>query len=647
MPPKYDAVHALSTIRLSKTLTSLSHIPPPAFSLRLVALLQFPSFQTFEEHQYLPSSFHNTRFTMSIRLIDVKTLRLKSFNSQKAPPYAILSHTWVEDEEVSFQEMCRIAEEPSHPATRKSGYRKIWETCRVSLIAHKLDYAWVDTCCIDKSSSAELSEAINSMFKWYRDAAVCFAYLSDYYSFFSKPEERMRKCKWFTRGWCLQELIAPKSLIFYDRAWKAFGSRHDLQALIASITYIDKDVLANHAAMYSMPIARRMSWASSRVTTRVEDTAYCLLGIFDINMPMLYGEGDKAFTRLQEEIIRRFNDTSIFLFTPQVSSASRSSSTPQATCKYPFPKSSSSLLHNILYRDDSHFSAAHYLEELSSYEFCGMFAHSPVDFHACGDVVHKHGVRAPLDRQEFSVTNRGVQLGRQLLVCIWGKDCFFWETAFRHSNRGNRMINGAIFLRKVGRNLFARVLLPIKVEEIIQARAILHDDVCVLPHITPSTQDQIYTTLEAVLRIRSKQDVGVFVSFSEPTPIIHWDDSGKLFLFPETFHITPGSFRPNYYTTAVEVTVKEGEFEDVNFYLRVLIVHPPCYACVLLSQDPVTMTYTDGGDLFDEYSVGKLSARSHESFDGISVDAHVYGEPTPRSGSQMYMYTCCLEISQS
>ncbi|KAF4819519.1 Vegetative incompatibility protein HET-E-1 [Colletotrichum siamense] len=255
---------------------------------------------------------------MSIRLIDVKTLRMKSFNSRKAPQYAILSHTWVEDEEVSFQEMCQIVEKHSHLAMLKSGYRKILEFCRKS-ISYGVDYAWVDTCCIDKSSSAELSEAINSMFRWYRDAKVCFAYLSDYSFFDSRNLENLRGCNWFTRGWCLQELIAPKHLIFYDRAWKVLGSRYDLQKLVASITRIDEDVLEDHNVMYSLPVARRMSWASQRETTRIEDIAYCLLGIFDIHMPMLYGEGERAFSRLQEEIIRRLNDTSIFLFSPYAS----------------------------------------------------------------------------------------------------------------------------------------------------------------------------------------------------------------------------------------------------------------------------------------------------------------------------------------
>ncbi|KAF3806633.1 Vegetative incompatibility protein HET-E-1 [Colletotrichum gloeosporioides] len=310
---------------------------------------------------------------MSIRLIDVQTLRLKSFNSQKAPPYAVLSHTWVEDEEVSFQEMCQMAVEPNHPATRTSGYRKIWETCRVSL-SYGLNYAWVDTCCIDKSSSAELSEAINSMFRWYRDAKVCFAYLSDYSFLGSGHAWKMKDCKWFTRGWCLQELIAPKELIFYDKDWKESGSKSELEELVAWVTRIDRAVLEDHKAMYLLPVAQRMSWASSRITTRVEDIAYCLLGIFDIHMPMLYGEGEKAFLRLQEEIIRRLNDTSVFLFSPKAPD-STSFSPPEAMQISAGVDSTDETSETS--KDGGLKSAAMntYLNELSGYQFCSILQH--------------------------------------------------------------------------------------------------------------------------------------------------------------------------------------------------------------------------------------------------------------------------------
>ncbi|KAF5515376.1 Vegetative incompatibility protein HET-E-1 [Colletotrichum siamense] len=480
---------------------------------------------------------------MSIRLIEVETLRLKSFNSSKPPPYAILSHTWVEDEE-------QIAENPSHPATRTSGYYKIQKTC-CQAWEHGLEYAWVDTCCIDKSSSAELSEAINSMFRWYRNAAVCFAYLSDYRFLDSSHLRKMRECKWFTRGWCLQELIAPKHLIFYDRAWRAFGSRHDLQDLVASITLIDKGVLEDHTIMYSLPVARKMSWASSRITTRVEDIAYCLLGIFDIHMPMLYGEGERAFLRLQEEIIRQFNDMSIFLFSPKASEMT-SMSSPEISQTY--EQSSTNY-------DSADSTSAEYLGDLMSFQFCGMFATSPVDFGTCRDVVHRPGSRAPFDRQAFAVTNRGIQLGRQELHCIQGKNCFIWETSFCHSNSTDSMVTGAIFLRKIGRNLFARVLLlPLTPADV--GSHTLHNDACVLLYMTPSIHRQICNALEAVLRIQVKGCFAHRALLSEPTPMDNWDESGKLFLIQDYHSVVRpfmGSIRISPVSRRGKKLLSEGE----------------------------------------------------------------------------------------
>ncbi|KIW19924.1 hypothetical protein PV08_00499 [Exophiala spinifera] len=251
---------------------------------------------------------------MPIRLIDTTTLRMKVFLGAKIPAYAILSHTWVEDEEVDFLEMNAILRDPQHPATDKSGYEKIRATCREAK-RHGISYAWVDTCSIDKSSSAELTEAINSMFAWYRNAEVCFVFLSDV-----GPDSNilttLQHCRWMTRGWTLQELIAPRDLRFYNSAWEHVGSKMSLKQQIRDTTAINDEVLEDCDALQDVPVARRMAWASRRETTRVEDIAYCLLGIFDVNMPLLYGEGDKAFIRLQEEIIRRSDDLSIFCNLP-------------------------------------------------------------------------------------------------------------------------------------------------------------------------------------------------------------------------------------------------------------------------------------------------------------------------------------------
>lgn len=212
--------------------------------------------------------------------------------------YAILSHTWGV-EEVSFDEM------HLESAKNKVGYQKILKTCHQA-VKDNLKYAWVDTCCIDKRSSSELSEAINSMFRYYWNARVCYAYLSDLLpaDTTSSIEERLRPCRWFSRGWTLQELIAPPSLIIYDSEWSAVASRAEIAVALAGITHILWKIFANREALWRTSVATRMSWASMRITTREEDIAYSLMGIFDINMPLLYGEGSKAFKRLQEEIIR-------------------------------------------------------------------------------------------------------------------------------------------------------------------------------------------------------------------------------------------------------------------------------------------------------------------------------------------------------
>ena len=170
----------------------------------------------------------------------------------------------------------------------------------------------VDRFCIDKSSSSELSEAINSMFRWYQNAGICYAYLSDVVASPSGGfSDSFARSAWFTRGWTLQELLAPGRVRFYDRHWQDLGTKQSLMHEIQSITNINLDALEGRSVL-AVSISERMSWASKRITTRPEDRAYSLFGIFDVSMPMLYGEGDKAFIRLQEEIIKISDDYSIF-----------------------------------------------------------------------------------------------------------------------------------------------------------------------------------------------------------------------------------------------------------------------------------------------------------------------------------------------
>ncbi|KAH7309757.1 heterokaryon incompatibility protein-domain-containing protein, partial [Stachybotrys elegans] len=252
-----------------------------------------------------------------MRLLNCETRRLEIYDEANIPLYAILSHTWGDDE-VLFEDF-----ESSRPLQYKKGWPKVEWTCREAL-KQGLDYVWVDSCCIDKRSSAELSEAINSMFRWYAKAVICYAYLSDY-TVSANPwkNKDITSCYWFKRGWTLQELIAPSHLTFFDRNWATIGTKEELSQQINEKTNIDRDILEAkgfekiRALLDECSVAKRMSWASSRTTKRLEDMAYCLLGIFDINMPMLYGEGRRSFIRLQEEIIRESNDMTIFAWQSQ------------------------------------------------------------------------------------------------------------------------------------------------------------------------------------------------------------------------------------------------------------------------------------------------------------------------------------------
>jgi hypothetical protein len=248
------------------------------------------------------------------------------------PPYAILSHRWTppgdQHGEVTYQQLST-----DQFSKDSRSWQKIKAACRIAL-KHEIYWIWVDTCCIDKSNSVELSESINSMFEWYSKAEVCYAFLDsvaapatmngspsaegDFY--------RYRKDPWFTRGWTLQELLAPTEMYFYHRDGPDhetyLGRRHELAQQISSITRIDAQYLADPdrdhgvsraAKIRSASVAQRLSWAAHRETKKPEDIAYCLLGILDVNMPLLYGEGkERAFMRLQIRVIDHQNDDSIF-----------------------------------------------------------------------------------------------------------------------------------------------------------------------------------------------------------------------------------------------------------------------------------------------------------------------------------------------
>lgn len=332
-----------------------------------------------------------------MRLINTKTLKIEEFFDGHAPQYAILSHRWV-DGEVTLQEM------QAETGTTKSGYQKILSTCKQA-VSDGLAYAWVDTCCIDKTSSAELSEAINSMYRWYAEAEICYAFLNDIAvdDVSSSPgEDAFAKSMWFSRGWTLQELIAPEHVTFYNASWHGIGTKASLRVAIAAVTQIDVEMLETGANLDDYSIACRMSWASRRVTTRKEDLAYCLLGIFNVNMPMLYGEGERAFIRLQEEIMKHSDDHSLFAW-----------SSPSTAAR-------------------------------------GLLARSPADFASCADIDVSY---ARWNKEPYAVSNLGLKVNLPMLP--WAMDTYL--AALDCSRGGNRL---GIFLRLLPReNRYARVML--------------------------------------------------------------------------------------------------------------------------------------------------------------------------------------------
>jgi len=230
-------------------------------------------------------------------------------DDDEIPQYAILSHTWRAGEEVTFKELM------DGTGKGKTGYDKI-RFCGQQAKRDGLQYFWVDTCCLDKSNSVELQEAINSMFRWYQNAVKCYVYLSDVLSPIfdtnDKPsqlpcESAFRNSKWFTRGWTLQELLAPDLVEFFSREGNRLGDKRSLERQIHEITGVDISALQG-TPLPQFGVDERLSWAENRQTTRREDKAYSLLGIFDIQMPLLYGEGrEKALKRLREEINKALN----------------------------------------------------------------------------------------------------------------------------------------------------------------------------------------------------------------------------------------------------------------------------------------------------------------------------------------------------
>src|ERR1700761_2033111 len=216
---------------------------------------------------------------LEITSIEKGEIKLTKDLINSIPPYAILSHTWGdEDDEVTFEDLA------AGTGLDKAGYNKI-RFCVKQAASDGLKYFWIDTCCIDRSSSAELTKAINSMFRWYRDAAKCYAYMSDVSTgAYDENDHQIqhiwmsdfRKSKWFTRGWTLQELIAPAIVEFFSLEGRQLGDKRSMDQQVYEITGIPIYALQGNS-LSEFSVADRMSWAANRRTTHKEDEAYCLL----------------------------------------------------------------------------------------------------------------------------------------------------------------------------------------------------------------------------------------------------------------------------------------------------------------------------------------------------------------------------------
>jgi hypothetical protein len=386
-----------------------------------------------------------------MRLINIWTLEQKEFSARGIPKYFILSHRWGR-KEVSYKDYskkrnldgpgyekilgaCKFArlfafEEggryPFRHGKRKNQkvppFHEQWDTYEnaAEFLGVKntweiqgggVSWIWIDSCCIDKRSTAELSEAINSMYVWYQRAQLCFAYLADVLEHDSaKQSEKgpFEKSSWFSRGWTLQELLAPEYVIFCDASWDMIGHMckrcayrdssgcpdgdpegfgHNLLTEVSQITAIPETALAdferperirfipgNEDARLRPSVAQIMSWASKRETTLPEDEAYCLLGLLDVQMPLLYGEGRYAFRRLQEEIIKNSRDQSIFAW-----------------------------------REPPWSEAP---DELGTGRFPGVLAESPEYFSDCGCILFDPAFAT--NDGLYAITNSGVQLDASL-----------------------------------------------------------------------------------------------------------------------------------------------------------------------------------------------------------------------------------------
>ncbi|KAF2674895.1 hypothetical protein BT63DRAFT_430993 [Microthyrium microscopicum] len=222
-------------------------------------------------------------------LLNTESFQLTDFNERDIPQYAILSHTW-EEEEILYRDLANSQESWAD----KRGAGKLKGFCKTAA-ENGYEWVWDDTTNID----------------WYRKSHACYVSLADVSLDSELWFDQFKRSRWFKRGWTLQELLAPEELEFYDKDWRALGTKSDLSEAISLVSGIPIVVLTHQRSMFSYTVEDRMVWAADRTTTRIEDIAYCLLGMFQMNMPLLYGEGKRAFRRLQEQLFTTTGDFTI------------------------------------------------------------------------------------------------------------------------------------------------------------------------------------------------------------------------------------------------------------------------------------------------------------------------------------------------
>lgn len=252
-----------------------------------------------------------------MRLLNVHSLKFRQFHDRSVPSYVIASHRWTTGEEGEDREATFLdVQEGGDKKKDTKGYKKVLDfAVYVKKHVAGVEWLWIDTCCINKQDAQETSESINSMFRWYRDAAVCLAYLADV-----KTTEELGSSEWFERGWTLQELVSPRVVVFLSRDWQVLGHKSrdtdkdiaaslrvgpPLNAIVAKITNIPETVLRDYKRCKSLTVEEKLAWMNGRRTTKEEDMSYCLFGIFDAPIGAIYGEGrDRARKRLLAEIRR-------------------------------------------------------------------------------------------------------------------------------------------------------------------------------------------------------------------------------------------------------------------------------------------------------------------------------------------------------